>query len=382
MSAAIDEDESAFLAGVNGFIDKELRRAIGPFVRDHEFPTPLVQSFGQAGFMGAAYDPEYGGAGLGLRGAALLSEKLAEVEPGFAAIFLCNSAPMTVLARFGSEEIKRRWLEPLCRGEIVASFGVTEPHGGSDVAQIKTRAREDGDGFVLDGAKIFSTNAGTPLHGLTTVVAVTDPDKGPRGLSTFAVPVGTPGFIIGKPGRKIGWRIAPSCELFFDGCRVPKNAMIGNRGDGLKQILITLAAGRVLVAAAALGLSRKAIRLAVQYGRQRKLFGQSILENQGISFPLTDLMTKCYAAELMIRDAARRIDFEQPSRQQTSMAKLFASELAVEAATAAIQIHGGYGVFEEYEVSGLLGEAKVLCLVEGTSEIQRLVIARELAEAG
>jgi short/branched chain acyl-CoA dehydrogenase len=380
MMTAIDEDEAAFLQGVSGFIDKELRRAIGPFVRDHQFPTPVVKSFARAGFMGTAYDPNYGGAGLGLRGAALLCEKLAEAEPGFAAIFLCNSAPMTVLARFGSDAVKRRWLEPLCRGEIVASFGVTEPHGGSDVAQIKTRAREDGDDFVLDGAKIFSTNAGTPLHGLTTVVAVTDPEDGPRGLSTFAVPVGTPGFVIGKPGRKIGWRIAPSCELFFDGCRIPKSAMIGNRGDGLKQILITLAAGRVLVAAAALGLSRKAIGLAVQYGRQRKLSGRSILENQGLAFPLADMETKCYAAELMIRDAATRIDLEQPSRRQTSMAKLFASELAMEAAIAATQVHGGYGVFEEYEVSGLLGEAKVLSLVEGTSEIQRLVIARSLLE--
>lgn len=379
--AAIDEDEAAFLSGIDGFIDKELRRAIDPFVHNHEFPTELVRSFAKAGFMGAAYDPDYGGAGLGLRGAALMSEKLAEAEPGFAAIFLCNSAPMTVLAKFGSDAIKRQWLEPLCRGDIVASFGVTEPHGGSDVAQIKTRAREDGDYFVLDGAKIFSTNAGTPLHGVTTVVAVTDPDLGPRGLSTFAVPVGTPGFAIGKPGRKIGWRIAPSCELYFDGCRVPRSAIIGNRGDGLKQILVTLSAGRVLVAAAALGLSRKALNLAIQYGRQRKLFGKSILENQGIAFPLADLETKCYAAELMIRDAAIRVDLEQPSRQQTSMAKLFASELAMEAAIAAIQVHGGYGVFQEYEASGLLGEAKVLSLVEGTSEIQRLVIARNLLQA-
>jgi alkylation response protein AidB-like acyl-CoA dehydrogenase len=375
------EDEAAFLAGVNGFIEKELRRAIGPFVRDHAFPTELVSSFGKAGFMGTAYDPDYGGAGLGLRGAALLCEKLSEAEPGFAAIFLCNSAPMTVLARFGSDANKRQWLAPLCRGDIVASFGVTEPHGGSDVAQIKTRAREDGDSFVLDGAKVFSTNAGTPLHGLTTVVAVTDPDAGPKGLSTFAVPVGTPGFVIGKPGRKIGWRIAPSCELFFERCRIPKSAMIGNRGEGLKQILVTLSAGRVLVAAAALGLARKALGLAVAYGRQRKLSGKSILENQATAFPLADLETKCYAAELMIRDAARRVDLEQPSRRQTSMAKLFASELAMEAATAATQVHGGYGVFEEYEVSGLLGEAKVLSLVEGTSEIQRLVIARNFLDA-
>jgi len=380
MPVELTEDEAALLRAVDRFIERDMKPSIGTYVREHQFPTPIVQAFAKAGFMGVAYDPAFDGGGLGTRGAALLAARLAETEPGFAAIFLCNSAPMTVLARFGSDEVKRQWLGPLCRGETLASFGVTEPHGGSDVAQIRTSAREDGNDFVLDGSKVFSTNAGTPLHGLTTVVAVTDPDRGPKGLSTFAVPVGTPGFSIGKPGRKIGWRIAPSCELFFDGCRVPRSAMIGNRGDGLKQILTTLSIGRVLVAATALGLARKAKRLAVEYGSNRKLFGREILENQGLSFPLADILTKCYAAELMIHDAARLVDDGRSFRGQTSMVKLFASELAVEAATLAIQIHGGYGVFEEYDVSGLLGEAKVLTLVEGTSEIQRLVIARVLAE--
>ncbi|MBR1125145.1 acyl-CoA dehydrogenase family protein [Bradyrhizobium lablabi] len=380
MPIELTEDESSMLAATDRFIEREMKPVIGNYVREHQFPTPVVEAFAKAGFMGVAYDPAFDGGGLGARGAALLAARLAETEPGFAAIFLCNSAPMTVLARFGSDRIKQEWLAPLCRGETLASFGVTEPHGGSDVAQIKTRAREDGNDFVLDGSKVFSTNAGTPPHGVTTVVAVTDPDKGPKGLSTFAVPVGTPGFSIGKPGRKIGWRIAPSCELFFDGCRIPKTAMIGNRGDGLKQILTTLAIGRVLVAATALGLTRKATRLAVGYGSGRKLFGHNILQNQGLSFPLADILTKCYAAELMIQDAAQLVDQERPFKSQTSMVKLFATEMAVEAATLAIQVHGGYGVFEEYDVSGLLGEAKVLTLVEGTSEIQRLVIARDLVE--
>jgi short/branched chain acyl-CoA dehydrogenase len=380
MPIELTEDETSLLAATDRFIDREMKPVIGNYVREHQFPTPVVKAFAEAGFMGVAYDPAFDGGGLGAHGAALLSARLAETEPGFAAIFLCNSAPMTVLARFGSDRIKQEWLGPLCRGETLASFGVTEPHGGSDVAQIKTRAREDGDDFVLDGSKVFSTNAGTPLHGVTTVVAVTDPDKGSKGLSTFAVPVGTPGFSIGKPGRKIGWRIAPSCELFFDGCRVPKTSMVGNRGDGLKQILTTLAIGRVLVAATALGLTRRATRLAIGYGSGRKLFGHDILQNQGLSFPLADILTKCYAAELMIQDAAKLIDEGRSFRGETSMVKLFATEMAVEAATLAIQIHGGYGVFEEYDVSGLLGEAKVLTLVEGTSEIQRLVIARDLLE--
>jgi butyryl-CoA dehydrogenase len=261
---------------------------------------------------------------------------------------------------------------------MIASFGVSEPSGGSDVASIKTRAVEDGDHFILKGSKIFSTNGGTPLHGLSTVIAVTDPDRGPKGLSTFVVPVGTPGFSIGKAGHKVGWRIADSVELFFDNCRVPKSMMVGERGSGLRQILTTLSIGRILVGATALGLARKAMSLAKSYGSQRKVGGKPIFDNQGLTFPAADVLTKIHAAELMIRNAAQLADSNRQFRSETSMAKLFASELAAEAVDLAVQIHGGYGMFDEFEVSGLWGEAKVLQIVEGTSEVQRLVIAREL----
>lgn len=375
----LSEEETLLRESLTAFCDKALRPRIRPFVEQHAFPTDLVREFAGLGFMGTAYDPTHDGAGLGTRGAAIVTETLARAEPGFAAIFLCNSAPMTVIARYGSEELKREWLGRLCRGETIASFGVTEPSGGSDVADIRMRAVEDGDHFVLTGSKIFSTNAGTPLHGVSTIIAVTDPDKGPKGLSTFVVPVGTPGFSVGKPGRKIGWRIADSVELFLDGCRVPKRLMVGNRGDGLRQILTTLSIGRILVAAAGLGLARKAIDLARGYGAGRKVGGRPIFGNQGVTFPLADIMTKIHAAELMVRNAAALADAGRPFRTETSMVKLFASELAGEAADAALQVHGGYGVFEDFEVSGLIGEARVLRLVEGTSEIQRLIIARELA---
>jgi alkylation response protein AidB-like acyl-CoA dehydrogenase len=372
------DEEILLRDSVGNFADKVLRERVRPFVVKHAFPTDLVREFAALGFMGTAYDPDFDGAGLGTRGAAIVAESLACVEPGFAAIFLCNSAPMTVLARYGSDELKREWLSKLCRGDTLASFGVTEPSGGSDVANIRMRAVEDGDGFVLTGSKIFSTNAGTPLHGLSTIVAVTDPDMGPKGLSTFVVPVGTPGFQVGRPSKKIGWRIADSVELFLDQCRVPRRFLIGQRGDGLRQILTTLSIGRILVAATALGLARKAIGLARAYGASRSIGGKPIFSNQGLTFPLADMLTKMHAAELMIRNAATLSDAERPFRTETSMAKLFASELASEAADAAVQVHGGYGVFEDFEVSGLIGEARVLRLVEGTSEVQRLIIAREL----
>lgn len=377
----LTDDERALKDGLESFADRELAPRIAPFVERHAFPAELVRTFAGLGFMGTAYDPAYAGGGFGARGAAIVAEALARIEPGFAAIYLCNAAPMSVIAHFGSDALKREWLTPLCRGDCIASFGVSEPQGGSDVASTRTRAVRDGDDWILTGAKVFSTNAGTDLHGLSTVVAVTDPDKGPRGLSTFVVPVGTPGFRVGKAGRKVGWRIAPSVELFFDACRIPGRLMVGAEGDGLKQILTTLSLGRILVGAAALGLSRKALGLAASYGRERKVGGRPIFENQGLSFPLADAMTRIHAAELMIRNAACLADAGRPCRIETSMAKLFASELAGEIADLAVQVHGGYGIFEEYEVSGLLGEAKVLQIVEGTSEVQRLIIARELQEA-
>lgn len=378
MLLQLSDDERALRESVESFADGSLRPAIKHFVDQHQFPESLVREFCSLGFMGTAYETEYDGSGLGARGSAIVAEALALAEPGFSAIYLCNSAPMTAIARYGSDELKRRWLAPLCRGEMIASFGVTEPHGGSDVASTRTTAVEDGDHWVLNGSKVFSTNAGTPLHGLSTVIAATDRDKGPKGLSTFVVPVGTPGFRVGKSSHKVGWRIAPSVELFFEDCRIPKVNIIGQRGDGLKQILTTLSLGRILVAAAALGLSRKALNLAREYGKGRKVGAGPIFDNQGITFPLADAMTKIHAAELMIRNAACLADAGKPFRLESTMTKLFASEMAGEVADAALQVHGGYGIFEEYEVSGLLGEAKVLQIVEGTSEVQRLLIAREL----
>lgn len=377
MLMEMSEDERLLQESVSAFATRTLQPRVAPYVAKHAFPTDLVKEFAALGLMGTAYDPAYDGGGLGTCGAAIVAETLATVEPGFAAIFLCNSAPMTVIARYGSEAVKQAWLAKLCRGETIASFGVTEPGGGSDVAAIRTRATEDGDDFIINGSKIFSTNAGTPLHGLSTVVAVTDPERGPKGLSTFVVPVGTTGFSVGKAGRKAGWRIADSVELYFENCRVPKSNMVGSRGDGLRQILTTLSVGRILVGATALGLARKAVGIAKAYGAQRKVGGKPIFDNQGLTFPAADLLTKIHAAELMIRNAAQLADAERPFRTETSMAKLFASELATAAVDFAVQVYGGYGVFEDFEISGLWGEAKVLQIVEGTSEVQRLIIARE-----
>ncbi len=378
----LTDEERLLEETVRAFAEREIAPRIGPFVERQEFPTELVRQMASLGLLGIPFDPAYDGGGAGMRGLVVALEALARVEPGVAAIVMCHAAPMTVLAEFGSEAQKRRWLAPMCRGEIIGSFGITEEHGGSNVAGVRTRATPtpEGEGLVLRGGKVFSTNAGTPLHGLSVVLAVTHPDRPERAHSCFVVPVGTPGFSVGGLVPKIGWRLADSRELIFDDCRLPADHMVGVRGEGLKQMLVTVSYGRIAVAACAVGLAQRALDLALAYGKSRRPFGQPILEHQGVAFPLADLATQLHAARLMTRHAASLADAGRPFRLEASMAKLFASEVAMAAAHRAIQVHGAYGVTHEYPVSWLLGEAKVLEIVEGTSEIQRLLIARLIAE--
>ncbi len=373
----LTEDERAVAEALDRFIAGSLATAIGPYVANHAFPEPIVREFLSLGLIGVAFPEAQGGAGLGVRGGALVVERLAQCDPGFAAIVLCNSASMSVLSRFAAPEQQARWLAPMIRGEILSSFGVSEPQGGSDPASTRTRAEWTGSEWVLNGAKVFSTNAGTSLHGLSLILAQTDPAAGARGLSTFVVPAGTPGFTVAPPRDKIGWRVAPTVELYFDDVRLAADSLVGRRGDGLKQVLVALAAGRILVAACALGLTRKALAAGADYARERILQGRSVLSNQAASFRLADLGARCLSAALLTRHAADLVDAGHPARAETSAAKLLASELAVDAALAAVHLHGAYGVFQEQEVSGLIGEAKVLEIVEGVSEVQRMVMARE-----
>lgn len=373
----LTDDEQALAAALDRFVEGTLAPTIDRHVRDHSFPETIVREFLSLGFMGAAFDEDNGGAGLGVRGGALVVERLARCDPGFAAIVLCNSASMSVLARFANGDQKARFLSPLITGEMISSFGVSEPQGGSDPSATRTRAERRGTDFVINGAKVFSTNAGTELHGLSLVLAQTDAAAGPRGLSTFVVPKGTPGFTIARPRDKIGWRVAPTVELFFDDVRVPADHLVGKPGDGLKQVLVALAAGRVLVAACALGLTRKALETAGRYAGARELRGKAVLSNQSVGFRLADLGARLLSASLLTRHAAELLDAGLPARAEASAAKLIASEMAVDAALAAIHLHGAYGIFEEHEASRLIGEAKVLEIAEGVSEVQRLLLLRE-----
>lgn len=359
---------------------------IAPTIREHlereTFPREIVRGLAELGVFGLPYPEASGGGGAGLLTFALVVEEIARASPSVAAIVLANSAPATLIALSGTEEQKRRWLVPLARGERLGAIALTEPSGGSDTAAVRTRARAADGGWVLDGGKTFITNAGTELSGLAVVAAATEADEARDRLSAFIVPTDTPGFVTGRKLEKIGWRAASTCELFFEACRLPAEALLGARGTGQRQMLVSLTYGRVLVAATAVGLAQACYDHACRYAAERTAFGRSIGGFQGVSFKLVDLAVQLEAARLLTHKAAARSDAGRPFRAEASMAKLFASEVALEAARQAIQVHGAYGISREHPVSWLLGEAKVLEIVEGTSEIQRLLLARLLGIGG
>lgn len=353
------------------------REQIAPVIADHlerdELPLNVIRGLASLGVFGLPYPYEFGGGGAGMTGFALALEEIAAVSPSIAAIVFAHTSPTTLIYLNGTEAQKRRWLEPMAEGRFLGAIGMTEPSGGSDVAALRTRADPDGDGWILNGSKTFITNAGTALSGVAVVAART-----PRGLSSFIVPADAPGFEVGRHLRKIGWRAAETCEVFMNGCRLPSDALLGKEGDGHRQVLTAVTYGRICVGAIAVGLARACFELATAYAKERKAFGRPIGQQQGVAFKLVDIAVAVDAARLLTLRAAFLADEGRPFRTEASMAKLFASEAAFAAARDAIQVHGAYGVSREYPVSWLLGEAKVLEIVEGTSEIQRGLLARLL----
>ena len=360
---------------VRAFADREIAPRIGAYVESDAFPEPIVRGLAELGVFGLPFSEADGGSGAGMLAFAVALEEIARVDVSVAAIVFAHSSPATILARFGSPEQRQRWLVPLAEGRLIGAIGLTEPSGGSDAAAVRASAvvAPDGEGWVLNGSKTFITNTGTGMAGVAVVVART-----PAGLSSFVVPDGTPGYRVGRPLHKIGWRAATTCEVFLEDCCVPTANRIGGEGEGLRQALTAITFGRVCVGAIATGLARGAWELAVAYGRGRRTFGRAVTEHQAPAFELADLATRIDAARLLTWRAAALADEGAPFRAEASMAKLFATETGRRAAELAIQIHGAYGTSREYPVAKMLGDAKVLEIVEGTSEIQRLLLARLL----
>jgi len=374
----LTDEHEELRATVAEFAREVVAPVIGDYYERCEFPYDIVARMGKLGLFGLPFPEEYGGMGGDLFALCLAIEELARIDSSVAitleAAVALGAMP---LQRFGNEEQRRRWLPELCAGERLAAFGLTEPGGGSDIpGGMRTTARLEAGEWVIDGAKAFITNAGTSITSLVTVLARTG--GGRREISTIIVPAGTEGFTVGGKYSKVGWSASDTRELAFDSCRVPADHLLGERGRGYAQFLQILDEGRVAIAALATGLAAGCVTECLRHVADREAFGHQLGHYQAIQFKLADMEARAHAARLAWYDAAARLSAGEPAKKQAAIAKLTASNAAMDNARDATQIFGGYGYMNEYPVARFYRDAKVLEIGEGTSEVQRMIIAREL----
>ncbi|MEV5592654.1 acyl-CoA dehydrogenase family protein [Streptomyces sp. NPDC052496] len=365
---------------VEAFAHDVVAPKIGEFYEHHEFPYEIVRDMGRMGLFGLPFPEEYGGMGGDYLALGVALEELARVDSSVAITLEAGvSLGAMPVYHFGTEEQKREWLPRMCAGEVLGAFGLTEPDGGSDAGATRTTAVRDGDEWVINGSKCFITNSGTDITGLVTVTAVTGrKDDGSPLISSIIVPSGTPGFTVGAPYSKVGWNASDTRELSFSDVRVPVGNLLGTEGRGYAQFLRILDEGRIAIAALATGLAQGCVDESVRYAKDRHAFGRPIGHNQAIQFKLADMEMRAHTSRLAWRDAASRLVHGEPFKKEAALAKLYSSEIAVDNAREATQIHGGYGFMNEYPVARMWRDSKILEIGEGTSEVQRLLIAREL----
>jgi len=376
----LTDEHEELRATVAEFARDVVAPVIGDYYERCEFPYDIVARMGKLGLFGLPFPEEYGGMGGDIFALCLAIEELARVDSSVAitleAAVALGAMP---LYRFGSEGQRRRWLPELCAGERLAAFGLTEPGGGSDIrGGMRTTARLDAGEWVIDGSKAFITNAGTSITSLVTVLARTGEDAGRRDISTIIVPAGTPGLTVSGKYSKVGWSASDTRELAFDSCRVPADYLLGERGRGYAQFLATLDEGRVAIASLATGLAAGCVAECLRHVAEREAFGHRLGHYQAIQFKLADMEARAHTARLAWYDAAARLAAGQRAKKQASIAKLIASNAAMDNARDATQIFGGYGYMNEYPVARFYRDAKVLEIGEGTSEVQRMIIARQL----
>jgi alkylation response protein AidB-like acyl-CoA dehydrogenase len=347
--------------------------------REARFPKEALAELARLGFMGMLVPPDYGGADADHVGYALALEEIAAGDGAVSTILsVHNSVGCVPVLRYGSDEQKRRFLEPMARGEMLACFCLTEPQAGSDAAAIKTSARRHGNRWVLNGTKQFITSGRNAQ--VAIVFAVTDPAAGRKGISAFIVPTDTPGYRVARLEHKMGQRASDTAQLVFEDMELTPDLMLGADGEGYRIALSNLEGGRIGIAAQSLGMARAAYEAALSYAKEREAFGQRLIGHQAVAFRLADMATQLAAARGLIVEAASRRDDGEPCLEQAAMAKLFASEVAERVASDAIQIHGGYGYLGDFPVERIYRDVRVCQIYEGTSDIQRLVISREIAK--
>lgn len=339
------------------------------------FPTEQVKKMAELGFLGMMVDPAYSGGGMDTLSYAIAIEEISKVDASCSVIMSVNNSLVNYgLNEFGTPEQKKKYLEPLAKGEKIGAFCLSEPEAGSDATSQRTTAVDMGDHYLLNGTKNWITNGGSASTYL--VIAQTNPEKGHRGINVLIVEKGMPGFEIAKKEDKLGIRASDTHTLLFSDVKVPKENRIGEDGFGFKFAMKTLSGGRIGIAAQALGIAAGAYELAAEYAKQRKAFGKEIINHQAIAFKLADMATRIEAARLLVYRAARIKDAGGNYDQASAMAKVFASETAMWVTTEAVQVHGGYGFVKEYHVERLMRDAKITQIYEGTSEVQRIVISR------
>jgi len=359
------------------FAQTEVKPVASEYDEAEEFIWPIAKQMGKMGFMGMCVPQEYGGAGADTLSYAIVVEELSRVCGGTGiTVAAHNSLGTGHILKHGTDEQKQRYLPKLASGEQLSAWGLTEPNAGSDAGATAATAVLDGDEWVINGNKVFITNGS--IAGVTVVMARTDPGRGAHGISAFIVENGTPGYTYGKDEIKLGLRGSVTSELFFEDCRIPEENLLGTRGEGFIGSLEILDEGRISIGAMALGLAQGCYDLALQYSKEREQFGRPISKFQGVQWFLADMATEVAAARHLVYHAAALKDAKMKHSLESAMAKLFASEVSSRCANKAMQIHGGYGYTRDYDIERLLRDAKLTEIGEGTSEIQRLVIAREL----
>jgi short-chain 2-methylacyl-CoA dehydrogenase len=364
---------------VRAFAREEVAPVAEELDRTKAFPYELVAKLGELGLMGIPFPEQYGGGGADTLAYTMAIEELARVDSSVAITVAAHTSLGTMpIHLWGSDEQKDEWLPPLCSGEKLASFGLTEPEAGSDAGNTQTSAELADGEWVINGAKQFITNSGTEISGCVTITAVTERSDSRREISNIIVPNGTPGYEPGEPYRKMGWNASDTRPLSFDDCRVPESNLLGRRGDGFKQFMQILDGGRIGVSAMGVGLAQGALDEALAYAKQRRAFGQPISSFQAIQAKIADLSAQIEAARLLTYRAAIEKDRGEPFTLTAAQAKLITGRLAVRATEEAVQIHGGYGYIEEYPVCRFYRDAKILTIGEGTDEVQQMVIARQL----
>lgn len=374
----LNDDQTMIRDMAREFASRELAPHAAQWDIDGAIPRTVLSRMGDLGLMGVCVDEEWGGAGADYVSYALALEEIAAGDGACSTIMSVNNAPVcAAIEKYGSEEQKREILPPLARGEQIGAFLLSEPQAGSDASNLRTRARREGDDYVIDGEKQFITSG--EIGAVAMIFAVTDPEAGSRGISCFLARTDQPGYVIAARERKLGQRGSDTCQISLQGLRLPASAMLGAPGEGYRIALANLSTGRIGIAAQATGMARAAYEAALAYAAEREAFGKPIIDHQAVNFRLAEMATQIEVARQMILHAAALQDAGKPNIKQASMAKLFASEMAERVCSAAIQVHGGYGYLGDFPVERIYRDVRVCQIYEGTSDVQKIVIGREIA---